>query len=303
MDNKNKELNIFQRNARKLVILPMLAGAASVIFIRLIQAPPIALGFYRLGFSTLFFGIPILLGGYKRYEGVTKKDFLFCVFAGFVLFLHFICWFTAIRNTSIASAVVLLSLNPFVILIATYIFLKKKVSYKAVIGIVIALVGGAIVAGVNQTLEGNYIFGDVMGFLSGVLFGVYFFIGQIMRSKMLTLNYIFLVFSSCFGFFTIAMLVTGTPFTGYRTEDYLLIFTLMITGQVLAHAMYNWCMGYISSLYMSVFVSVQSVISVFYGILFFREFPVFFQWVGAAIAVVGLIYYNFNSQEMPKEEK
>jgi len=303
MDDQLKDLNLFQRNARKLVIIPMMAGASSVVFIRFIQASPIALGFFRLGFSVLLFGIPIVFGGYKEYKGITKKDFLFCVLSGFILFVHFICWFYAVNNTSVASAAVLCSLHPFVVLFATYVIFKKKVSIKAVIGVIIALTGGALVATGNQTLEGNFIFGDIAGFSAGVLFGIYFLMGRTMREKMPTLNYVFIVFSSCFVFFAIAMFVTATPFTGYRTEDYVLMFLIAVVCQGLAHAMYNWCMGYASSLYVSVFASVQSVASIFYGIIVFNEIPVILQWIGAAVAVAGLLYYNFNSQEMPKIKK
>ena len=296
-------MNIFQRNAKKLVIVPVMAGAASVIFVRLIEAGPLVIGFHRLGLSALIFGIPIIFGGYKKYHGVTRKDFLFCVLAGFLLFCHFIGWFTALQTTSIARAVVLFSLHPFTVLIATYILLKRKVKIKAILGILSALIGGAIVAVVNQTLDGNFIFGDIMGFASGLFFGLYFLIGQIMRSKMETLNYVFIVFTSCFVFFAIAMVVTGTPFTGYSTSDYFWFVMITLVCQVLAHAMFNWCVGYVSSLYVSVFTSMQTVVGVIYGILVFREIPVPLQWLGVFITVAGLIYYNINSQETPKDER
>jgi len=296
-------MNIFQRNAKKLVAIPVMSGAASVVFIRLIEASPIAIGFYRLGLSALIFGIPILLGGYKHYKGTTTKELLLCILSGFILFCHFVTWFTAIKTTTIASAAVLFSLHPLAVLVATFFILKKKVKAKAIVGILVALSGGAITALANQTLYGSHIFGDSIALISGILFGAYFFIGQIMRSKMATLNYIFIVFTSCFVFFAIAMVVTGTPFIGYRTEDYLLMIGLTIICQVLAHAMYNWCMGYVSSLYISVFTSIQAVIAVFYGIIFFQEIPILFQWIGAFVAVSGLLYYNVNSHETPKDGK
>jgi len=302
MDNLNKEFNIFQRNARKLVIIPILAGPASVVFIRLIQTDPLAMGFYRLGFSVLIFAVPVILGGHKGFKGLTRKDYLCCVISGFFLFCHFFCWFTAVKNTSIASAIVLCSFHPLVILFFTYVFMKQKVSIKAVIGILIALAGGAVIAGVNQTLEGNYIMGDIAAFMAAVLFGGYFIMGQIMRAKIPTLNYVFIVFGSCFLFFTIAMFLTGTPFTGYSSQDYLWILVMTLVCQVIAHTMYNWCVGYVPSLYISVFASVETVVAVLYGIIFFREIPAFLQCVGAAIAISGLLYYNLNSQVTPKEE-
>ena len=299
MDNQNRELNIFQRNARKLVPIPTFAGAASVIFVRLIETSPLTMGFYRLGFSVLIFMVPIILGGHKGFKGLTSKDYLYCVLAGFFLFFHFFCWFTAVQNTSIASAAVLGSLHPLVILFVTYVFMKQKVKLKAVIGILIALTGGAIIAGVNQTLEGSHIIGDLAALMSAIFFGGYFLVGQVMRTKIPTLNYVFIVFGACFMFFTIAMVITGTPFTGYRHQDYLWILAMAVVCQLIAHAMYNWCMGYAPSLYVSVFASVECAVAVFYGIIFFHEIPLILQCAGVVIAISGLLYYNYNS-EAPK---
>ena len=278
----------------------MLAGAASPIFVRLIQTSPIAIGFYRLGFSVLLFAIPVILGGHKNFKGLTRKDYGCCVVSGFFLFCHFFCWFTAVKTTSISSAVVLGSLHPLVILFGTYVFMKQKINRKAVIGILIALTGGAIIAGVNQTLEGHQIMGDISAFMAAVFFGGYFLMGQMMRAKIPALNYVFLVFGSCFVFFAMAMFVTATPFTGYRAQDYLWIFAMTLVCQVLAHAMYNWCMGYVSSLYMSVFSSVECVIAIVYGILLFQEIPMIMQCAGAAIAVFGLLYYNYQENHSAK---
>ena len=296
MDNLNKELNIFQRNAKKFVIVATVAGSSSAIFIRLIQTNQIAMGFYRMGFSVPLFAIPIVLGGYKDYKAFTRKDYALCFLAGFFLFCHFFCWFTAVQNTSIASAAVLGSLHPLVVLFVTTVFMKQKVSAKAVIGILIALTGGAIIAGVNS-IEGNTLMGDAAGFLAAVFFGSYFLVGRAMRVKVPTVNYIFLVFSTCFVFFAIAMFLTKTPFTGYRPEDYLLIFAMMLVCQGMAHALYNWCIGYVPPLYVSVFATIDCVFAATHGVIFFQEIPTLMQFTGAAIAITGLLYYNYNNNQ------
>ncbi|MCL1810165.1 MAG: DMT family transporter [Clostridiales bacterium] len=286
-------MNIFQRNAKKLVILATIAGAASVVFIRLIETNQMVMGFYRLGFAVIMFSVPIILGGYKDFKGLTKKDVLYCVLAGFFLFCHFTCWFTAVKNTTIASAAVLASLHPLVILLVTYVFMKQKVNVRAIVGILIALSGGAVIAGFDYSFTRNDIFGDACGLLTAVFFGFYFLVGSKMRSKIPNINYVFLVFGSCWVFFTIAMFVTGTPFTGYRPIDYFWIFAMAVVCQLIAHAMYNWCMGYASSLYVSVWVAIDPVFSAAFGVVFFHELPAIWQYIGGAIAIAGLVYYNW----------
>lgn len=295
-------MNIFQRNAKKFVIVATISGASSVIFIRLIETGPIAMGFYRLGFAMLMFLVPILLGGYKGFKGLAGKDYLFCFASGLLLFFHFVCWFTGVKNTAIASASVLMALHPLVILFVTTVFMKQKVNIKATIGILVALTGGAIIAGLDYTFAEDHVFGDAAAFMSGVLFGCYFLMGRKMRVKLPAINYVFLVFGSCWVCFAAAMFITKTPFTGYQPQDFFWMFIMAVVNQVIAHTLYNWCIGYAPPLYVSVWVSVDTVFSVAFGALVFQEFPTAWQYIGGVIAISGLVYYNYN-EEKTKEAK
>ena len=289
-------MNIFQRNARKLVIVAVIAGSASVIFIRLIEAGTLVIGFYRLTFSVLMFAVPVALGGYKGFKTFTARDYLICALGGLLLSCHFFTWFTAVKNTAIASAAVLMSLHPLVVLFTTTVFMKQRVSLKAVCGILAALIGCAIIAGLDYRMAWSF-FGNAMAFMSGVFFGLYLLTGRTVRVRIPTLNYVFIVFGACWAFFTIAMFVTKTPFTGYRIQDYLWILAMAAVCQLLAHALYNWCVGYASSLYVSAWASIDSVFSIALGALIFREFPTEWQCIGGVIAISGLLFYNYYSGE------
>ena len=288
-----KGLNIFQKNAEKLVVISTIAGSSSVVFIRLAETNQMAMGFYRLGFAVLLFAVPIIAGGYKNYKGLKAKDFLYCVTAGFLQFCHFFCWFTAVKNTSIASATILFSLHPLILLFITVIFLKQRISRKSIAGILTALLGCAIIAGFDYSLVESHTAGNAAAFAAALFFAGYFLVGRAMRVKIPAVNYIFIVFGSCWLFFTAAMFITETPFFGYRGEDYLWLFIMAVVCQGIAHALYNWCMGYVSPLYVSVWVTMESVVAVVFGAVVFREFPAVWQYIGGMIAIFGLLYYNY----------
>jgi len=290
-------MNIFQRNAKKLVVVPTIAGSASVIFIRLIEANQLTMGFYRLGFTLLLFAVPIISGGYKGYTAFTKKDFFYCGAAGVFLFGHFFCWFTAIKNTAIASAAVLGSVHPLVILFVTAVFMKHQVKVKSLIGIIIVLAGGAIIAGFDYSYAGSNTMGNAAAFMAAVCFGSYLLIGKFIGSKVPVLNYVFTVFGVSWFCFIAAMWMTGTAFAGYRKEDYLWLLAMAVICQIMGHVMYNWSMKYVSSLYVSVWVSLEAVFATVLGIIFFREVPEIWQYIGGAIAISGLLYYNYHEEE------
>jgi drug/metabolite transporter (DMT)-like permease len=259
------------------------------------------MGFYRLSFSMVFFTVPIIIGGYKGFKSFTKKDCLFCALAGLFLTGNFFFWFTAIKYTNIASASVLSALHPLIVLFVTVAFMRQKVSFKAVIGILTALMGGAVIAGFDYSIAGSFS-GNAAAFLGGACFGGYFLVGRFMRRKIPTVNYIFLVFSSCWLFFTIAMLLTRTPFFGYSASDYFWLLMMALVCQVGAHSLYNWCVGYVSSLYVSAWASLDLVFCVIFGAVVFREFPEAWQYIGGIVAIFGLLYYTYNSQEKRLEE-
>ena len=280
-----------------IVVIATMAGAASVIFIRLIEMSPVSMGFYRLGFALLLFAAPILAGGYRGYKGLMGKDVFSCVFVGFLLFCHFFCWFAAVQNTSIASASVLFSLHPLVVLTGSVFAFRQKVSLRAVFGILTIILGGAIIAGGDHSFAGGYTYGNIMAFMSAVFFGSYFLMGRALRAKMPLLNYVFLVFGVCWLCFTAAMFVTKTSFTGYSARDYFWVFVMALVCQLTAHVLFNWCVRRASSLYVSVWASLDPVFATVFGVIFFMEIPAVWQYVGGAIAISGLLYYNYNEEK------
>ena len=285
-------MSIFQRNAKKLVFLATAAGASSVVFIRLVDMDPVAMGFFRLGFSMLIFTLPAALRGRSGYRGMNARDYAGCALAGFFLFCHFFCWFTAVQNTAITSASVLGTLHPLVIVLVTRLFMGKRTGVKSMIGIVTALAGGAVIVGFDHTMAENNTFGNLMGLLTAVFFGAYLLMGQTMRARIPALNYISLVFGSCLVFFAGAAAATGAPLAGHSARDYLLLFAMAAICQGMAHALLNWCVGYVSSLYVSVCMTMEIVFAASYGAVIFREYPTLWQYAGAATAISGLLYFN-----------
>lgn len=83
------------------------------------------------------------LGEVKR---MSKKDWIFSIVAGVFLAFHFILWFESLNYTSVASSVVLVTLQPLFAFIGTYFFFKEKVSKIAIISGGIAIAGSVIIS-------------------------------------------------------------------------------------------------------------------------------------------------------------
>lgn len=300
----NEKKSFLERYVKIIVVLAVMAGSTSGIFGSVIEAPSMAIGFWRLTMGLPFFAIPVLLKQRDTFKTITKKEYIWTFVAGIFLFGHFFTWFNAVKMTNIASAVVLAALHPLVVLLITIFVFKRKVGTRPVMGIILALLGGTLIAGFDyrQLSTGNFK-GDILAFLAAVFMGLYFTIGNEVRKKVPGPTYVFMVFASCWVCFCIGMIATGTPVFGYSGMDYIYLIGLTLVCQIGAHAVFNLCFGYVDSLYVSTWESGESVFAIIMSVVLLGQIPTSWELLGAAVTVIGLLYYNYNTALAEKQTK
>ena len=288
--------SFLERYVKIIVVLAVVAGSSSGIFGAAIQAPSMAIGFWRLTMGLPFFAVPVLLNRREELKALSWKELIWSFVAGAFLFGHFFTWFNAVKMTNIASAVVLAALHPLVVLLITLFVLKKHVGRRPIMGIVLALLGGAMVAGLDksQLSSGNFA-GDVLAFLAAVFMGLYFCVGNEVRKTVAGPTYVFLCFLSCWVCFSVGIVATGTPVLGYSAHDYILLVGMTLVCQIGAHAVFNLCFGYVDSLYVSAWESGESVFAIIMSLLFLHQIPTSWEILGAVVVVIGLLYYNYHT--------
>ena len=286
--------NFMKKYVKIIVVLAVVAGSSSGIFGAAITAPSMAIGFGRLTLGLPFFAIPVLLTRRDELKAISRKDLFWTFAAGAFLFLHFFTWFNAVKMTNIASGVSLAALHPLIVLIVTVFVFKRHVGRRPVMGIILALLGGTMVAGLDKAqLSAGSFQGDLLAFACAMAMGIYFLIGSEVRKNVPGPTYVFLCFLSCWVCFTIGMIVTRTPVTGYPTRDYVLVIFLTLVCQIGAHAVFNLCFGYVDSLYVSAWESGEAVFAIILSLIFLHQIPTSWEVLGAVIVVIGLLYYNY----------
>jgi len=256
------ELNFIAKHAKIAVIIAVICGACSGSLSAMTAIPSIGIGFWRLTLVLPFFLIPVLTSTEKKklLKGVSKNDWLWCGLSGLFLFIHYFSWFNAVKMTNIASAAVLASFHPLAVLAVTVLIMKQKVSLKSVAAILVALCGGAVVMGFDlAALTSGQLAGNLFGLAAGIFMGLYFAVGGYVRKRVDGGIYVLLVFSACWICFIIAAAGTGTPLLGYTFTDYLYVAMMAIICQMGAHAVFNMCMGHVSSLYVSAWETADPV--------------------------------------------
>ncbi len=294
MTEKTEQNSFFIRYVKIIVVLAVIAGSSSGIFGKACAAPPMAIGFWRLTLGLPFFAVPVLMYRRDQLKALTRKEVVMSLVAGAFLFAHFFTWYTGVKMTNIGSAVVLAALHPLVVLFATIFVFKRHVGRRPIMGIILAILGGAMVAGLDgrELAQGNLV-GDIFAFLAGLFMGIYFVIGNEQRRTIPGPVYVFLCFLGCWICFTLGTVATGTPVLGYTAWDYLMMVCMTIICQIGAHAAFNLCMGHVSSLYVSTWETGESVFAIILGMIFLHEVPTSWEVLGAVVVMIGLLYYNY----------
>lgn len=289
-------MNLIAKHAKLAVVIAVICGATSGSLSAMTAIPSMGIGFLRLTIALPFFLIPALASEEKRNQlkAVSRRDLGLCALAGVFLFGHFFSWFSAVKLTNVASAAVLASLHPLVVLLVTVFIMKKRVSWKSVLAILVALAGGAVIMGFDlNTIASGHLTGNILGFLAGMFMGLYFSVGDSVRKRVDGGLYVLLVFSACWVCFVGGVVLSGTPIAGYTFQDYLYVILMTFICQIGTHAVLNMCIGHVSSLYVSTIESGDPVFSILVAVVCLGQIPALYEIVGCIIVVGALLYYNY----------
>ena len=284
------------RHARIATVVAVLCGAMSGSLSAMTAAPSVAIGFWRLTVALPFFLIPVLANETQRSQLKTigKRDLALSILSGVFLFCHFFSWFSAVKLTNVASAAVLASLHPLVVLLVTVVILKRRVGLKSILAILAALGGGAIIALAGYSAgESGTATGNLLAFMAAMFMGLYFAVGDEVRKRVPGNLYVLIVFSACWVCFSLGAIATKTPLLGYTMTDYLYILLMAFICQIGSHAVFNMCIGHVSSLYVSTIEAGDPLFSTLVAVILMGQIPSGYEILGCIIVVAALLYYNY----------
>jgi drug/metabolite transporter (DMT)-like permease len=190
----------------------------------------------------------VLLFRRSAWRGVriTRRELLLALLAGALLALHFWTWVTSLTYTTIASSVVLVSMQPLFVAILSMTLLRETPTRGHWVGIFIAVIGAAIIGWGDFGGGARVMLGDGLA-LSGALFGAgYYVIGRALRQRFDLWLYIGLVYGIAAVLLLLVIVVRAdVPLTGYPPRDWL-IFTALAAGpMMIGHTGVNYALRYV----------------------------------------------------------
>jgi len=285
-----------KRSRRTALTEGFIAGilfGTSSIFIRLLDVLSVSsLAFWRLVIaSVLLVGITLILKKTFNLHTV-KKNIKQISFLGIFLGLHMVLYISAVKNTTILNATVLVNTAPiFSMLISTFHF-NLKPSRLAAMGLTTSFMGAGLIAYADAfpfPLTINLI-GDLEALLAAVAEAFYLSYGRETRSKMPLFSQvipIYLVSSFIIG---VLCLLTRTPITLPQQPNmilFLLGFGILPTA--LGHTFYYSSLSNLKSFETATLALLEPIGATLLGVTLFSEIPTGLFVLGAILVLSGIV--------------
>lgn len=223
----------------------------------------------------------------KRREWKTAaqlKAIKWSAIAGVLLALHFICFFLAMRFTSVATGTALTATQP--IFAAIFVRLSGgHIPRKAWSGMFIAFASVLIITGVDLNLSFRSFQGDLIAVAGGALAAIYMIIGSNVQRDISTSTFTAVCYLICALTALPIAIAVGYKLTGYSNNEWLLLIALVLTAQIMGHTMFNLSLKRVSPAVVALVVFFEVPVSALLAFIWLDQTPP----AGTIPGIIGLL--------------
>lgn len=234
-------------------------------------------------------GIAVLgLAIFQRHSLPPRQDWPRFAFYGLVTALHFGFYIASLAYTSIAHSLAIVYTAPVFVAIFSLIFLGEKLSVRQWMGIGVAVLGVAVLAGFEPQFTRRMLIGDLMALGSAITFGIYSVAGRSQRDRYPLFVYAGTVYGVAALWLIPPAVVSFTP-DGYTLAAVGSILALGLLPLGLGHTLYNAALRRVSATYVNLIATQEVTGGILLGILLLGEVPTVNSVIGALVTLAGIV--------------
>ncbi|WP_336780065.1 DMT family transporter [Paenibacillus illinoisensis] len=270
-----------------MLLISILSVSISSIMIKSSDTATAVAGMYRLYISVIIM-LPFVPWKTLRISKMNKKDWVTVLVAGLFLGLHFLFWMESLVHTSVASSMVILSLQPLFVMIGSYFMFRERNSMLTIFCLIAALIGSIIIAWGDLGISREAVLGDGLSLLGTILVSVYMLAGQKVSRKIDSNLYSVLVFFLGGTVMLVYCLFNQIPLVGYRSSDWTYFLLLAVIPTIFGQNIFNLLLKTIGATTVSVGIIGEPVLAILLAYLFLGETISAFQLTGGLITLFGM---------------
>lgn len=180
--------------------------------------------------------------------------------AGFLLALHFVGFFLAMRWTTVAAGTALVALQP----IFAALFVKLSgglIPSNAWLGMIVSFIGVGLVAGVDLQISYKAFLGDLAAIISAALAAAYIMAGSKAQRTLETTTYTTICYFICSMTALPMALIAGNEIFSFSAKEWWILLGLILGAQLLGHSMFNSALKRVSPAIVSLIVFFEVPVS------------------------------------------
>ena len=207
------------------------------------------------------------------------------ILAGALLATHFICFFWAMKLTSVATGTALTATQP--IFAAIFIkFAGGHIPKKSIGGMVIAFISVVVITGIDFNVSIQAFQGDLLAVIGGALGAAYMIIGANAQRVISTSTFTTVCYLTCAVLIFPVALITKSSLTGYSTMEWVLLAGLIIGAQFLGHTLFSFTLKRVSPAIVSLAVFFEVPVSALIAFAWLGQQPP----AGTIPGIIGLLF-------------
>jgi len=223
---------------------------------------------------------------------VDKRTVVLSCLSGLFLAIHFVLWFESLNQTSVASSTTIVCTEVIWVSLGYCLFLKGKLSVKEASAIAVTFLGSMIIALADSSAGASHLYGDFLSLLAAVAVAAYVLLGRVVREKVSTTVYTYIVYCACAAVLLLFCLLSGSSLTGYGISAVVVGLLLAVFSTILGHSIFSWCLKYFSPSFVSASKLCEPVVAAVLAGFLFGETPAILQLSGGAMILGGVLYYS-----------
>lgn len=232
------------RHVYLFLVLGLLAASQSGNIIRLGDAHPVAIAFWRLLLASLVL-LPLAWPRLRQLARLSVRERWLLAASGAALALHFFAWIAAVQLTTVARAAIVFAANPILTAVAAHLIFGEGFSKRLGLSIGLGLAGVVVVGLQHLDPAQGSLAGDALALACSVLFTVYFLLGKRLRRSLDNRVYVTALYALAALFSLICLLALGEPLTDYDSRTWLCFGLMALVPTLIGHTSFNHALNFI----------------------------------------------------------
>lgn len=289
MEKHNQSINI---KATLALLAGLIIIGFSAILIKAAQAPGVVTAFYRVGVGSLVLLFPFLFRIRSIVRNFHAKGMLMAVLGGVCFGIDTGLWSFGIELSNASLPTLMANLAPAWVGLGAMFLFKERQRKGFWIGLLITLVGIAIMINRNILVADGLSYGIGLGLLAGVFYAAYYLFTQQGRAVMNTLTYLSVSTFSAALTLAVIVLFSDYSFVGYDQTTWLIFLVYEAGVHVVGWTFINYAQGYLKATTVSPTLLGQPVITAIAAFLILGEVLTSWQIAGGLVVFGGIYIVN-----------